>query len=1156
MRRWRALTTAALVLMSIVCLPVHSRQASGADPRIAQGQAAFEGGRYARALALWKPALERARSGADEALVGSLDFKIGLADYDLSNLDAAVADFRAALSIERALKNRLREAKVLRNVGNAEYGLGRYDEALNSYQQALKIHRALADRLEEANDIGNIGIVEMDAGRYDDALRAYQRSLAVHRELKSRLGEAGDLGNIGIVEYHLGRYGEALRSQQQALTVDRQIGNRLGAASDLANIGIVEEGLGRYDDALRSQQRALTVHRALENRLGEASDLGNIGIVEYRLGRYDDALRSQQQALIIDRQIGNRLGAASDLGNIGIVEMDAGRDEDALSSYRAALAAHRELGNRLGEAGALGNIGNVENRLGRYDDALSSQQQALTIDRQIGNRLGEASDAGNLGLVQEELGRYDDALSSQQQALSIDRQIENRLGEAGALGNIGLVEMYLGRYDEALSSQRQALAIHRELGNRPGEADDLGNIGNVEQSLGRYDEALRSQQQALTAHRELGNRLGEADDLGNVGALEEVLGRYDDALNAARQAADLDKELLSPEGSWRALHAAAAAEAHLDRREAALADYDAALEQIESLRAGLERTERSGFFSNKLFVYDEYVAYLLDLDRRFPGQGYDRKALEIFERKSARAVLEQVGQSAAQHFRGVPADVVAAEREADGAAERAQAALSKLLSATQADQIAIASAEQDLAAAKARAATLEASIKAQYPAYYELRHPQPLLARCGQAQCATIAAFQQTVLRPGELLLVYDLLQGQSVLWLIDRDRVQPVPLAPSAGIDKAVARLGTHVAGMLVPGVSAARRERSAAADLPAFAADSYALYRLLVPEAAAAALGRAKSLIVVPSGSLYRLAFETLVSKDPASTAQPHYLIEDLPVSYVPSASLLAVVRTSYARPSAGRNPLLAFANPTFGAAEPGQARGLSSYAGLQLAAVRSAFRSDSGAAPLGETVFPALPGTQVEADAVRAALGAPGASLLWGEAATRQRVLELNASDALRTYQYVLFATHAVLPSEIEGLTQPAIVLAHPERGDGLLTMADVFGLSLDADFVTLSACSTGVAAGDTSGEGISGLTRAFLYAGTPALSVTLWEVDDAAAPQITPPFFAAMHAGKLSAAQALRRAKLAMIASSQARFRHPYAWGPSVIFGDGDRPEEKR
>ncbi len=80
----------------------------------------------------------------------------------------------------------------------------------------------------------------------------------------------------------------------------------------------------------------------------------------------------------------------------------------------------------------------------------------------------------------------------------------------------------------------------------------------------------------------------------------------------------------------------------------------------------------------------------------------------------------------------------------------------------------------------------------------------------------------------------------------------------------------------------------------------------------------------------------------------------------------------------------------------------------------------------------------------------------------------------------------------------------------------------------------------------------MTRAFLYAGTPAISVTLWDVDDAAAPQITPPFFAAM-AGTSSPAEALRRAKLAMLASPQARFRHPYAWGPSVIFGDGSRRE---
>jgi CHAT domain-containing protein len=244
-----------------------------------------------------------------------------------------------------------------------------------------------------------------------------------------------------------------------------------------------------------------------------------------------------------------------------------------------------------------------------------------------------------------------------------------------------------------------------------------------------------------------------------------------------------------------------------------------------------------------------------------------------------------------------------------------------------------------------------------------------------------------------------------------------------------------------------------------------------------------------------------------------------------------------------------LLAFANPAFGA-PPAQTRGLPSIGGLQLAALRSAFVTRGAAAsPL---VFPALPGTQTEADAVRGALGAAPDSVIVGADATRARVLALNAAGQLKSFRFLLFATHAVLPGEIHGLSQPAIVLAHPERGDGLLTMSDVFDLSLDADFVALSACNTGVAAAGAGGDSISGLTRAFLFAGTPAISVTLWEVDDAAAPQLTPPFFAGMHAGAASAAQALRRAKLALLQSPQARFRHPYAWGPSVIFGDGDRP----
>jgi CHAT domain-containing protein/tetratricopeptide (TPR) repeat protein len=969
----------------------------------------------------------------------------------------------------------------------------------------------------------------------------------------------------GQAAYDRADYTGALAAFEPALVQLRATKSKALLADLAFKVGTADFWLNRPDRALAAFREALAIHRELKNRFGEANDLGGIGIEELTLSHYDDALSSYQQALAIDREIKNRLGEANALRSIGTVEENLGRYGDAVSSYQQAVAIYRELKDASSVGFTLIGIANLDVKLGRYDDALRANQERLANDRESTNKYGKASAAGDLidiGFLDETLGRYDDALKSFQDALAIDREIKDRDAEAKALIDVGSAEDQLGRNVDALESVQQALDILSTIDDPYAFASAASVGGTVAMRAGIYDKALWFYQLALATQRRLKNPTGEAYASANVGAVEILLGQYKEALAHAQRAVLLDRQrqlpgltARDPSGFVYELRTAANAESHLELRDAALADYDGALAQIESLRAGLTQGERSSFFSKTLFVYDEYIAYLLQLDGRFPGKGYDRKALEIFERKSARAILEQVGESAAEHFRGVPADVAASEREAGVASDRAESTLSKLLSTAGSDQTAIASAERSLAAAKGRIATLEASIKVHYPAYYGLRHPEPLVAQCAQTPCSSIAGFQRSVLRPGELMLVYDLLAKQSALWLIERDRVHLIPLAGSAEIARAVTRIGTHVdamLGLLHQGMPS-RLERGARNDLPEFAADSHALYRLLIPDAAAAAIARAKNLIVVPSGSLYRLAFETLVTKDPAPEAQPHYLIEDVPVSYIPSASLLAVVRASYGQPRAGRKPLLAFANPTFGAVSGEGARGLSTDAGLQLAAARSAFAGEAGAASVNATVFPALPGSQTEADAVRVTLGAPPASLVTGDDATRQRVLDLNASDSLKTYRYLLFATHAVLPNQIAGLAQPAIVMAHPERGDGLLTMADVFGLSLDADFVTLSACNTGVATAGSGGDGISGLTRAFLYAGTPALSVTLWEVDDAAAPQVTPPFFASMHAGT-SPAEALREAKLALLKSPEARFRHPYAWGPSVIFGDGGLRED--
>jgi CHAT domain-containing protein len=196
-----------------------------------------------------------------------------------------------------------------------------------------------------------------------------------------------------------------------------------------------------------------------------------------------------------------------------------------------------------------------------------------------------------------------------------------------------------------------------------------------------------------------------------------------------------------------------------------------------------------------------------------------------------------------------------------------------------------------------------------------------------------------------------------------------------------------------------------------------------------------------------------------------------------------------------------------------------------------------------------FAELPETAEEAEEIAELLKAPQESepLQLREKASRPNVFSLNSEKRLDNYQYVVFATHGVLPGEVDRITQPALVLSHPEQA-GYLTMADVFQLQLNAKLVSLSACNTG-SGEQVRGEGVMGLTRAFMYAGTPAIAVTLWPVESLSAKALNVGLFRYLKKD-LSPAQALRSIKLRMLGGEEGdMYRHPYYWAPFVIFGDG-------
>jgi CHAT domain-containing protein len=266
---------------------------------------------------------------------------------------------------------------------------------------------------------------------------------------------------------------------------------------------------------------------------------------------------------------------------------------------------------------------------------------------------------------------------------------------------------------------------------------------------------------------------------------------------------------------------------------------------------------------------------------------------------------------------------------------------------------------------------------------------------------------------------------------------------------------------------------------------------------------------------------------------------------ITVLPSASTLRLLRRMTGGMVPGREPFIGFGDPMLRG--KGHTRG-----GAML-------RTRGDVTTLKRLqLLDRLPGTRDELMAIAKALGASVPSNLFlGAHATEPEVRRLNASGRLGEAEVLSFATHGLLAGEVQGLTQPALVLSLPEKpteeDDGLLAMDEILQLKLShTSWVILSACNTG--AGDGSGEGLTGLARAFFFAGAKALLVSQWSVDDLATQELMTQIFQRYGRDKqVSPAEALRQGMLALLkygtTESHHHFAHPYAWAAFFLVGEG-------
>jgi CHAT domain-containing protein len=731
-----------------------------------------------------------------------------------------------------------------------------------------------------------------------------------------------------------------------------------------------------------------------------------------------------------------------------------------------------------------------------------------------------------------------------------------------------------GRYQEAEKLARSALDIQRTLGIRddaPQSVAMLSGLGNILVAERKAKEAAIVYAQLDKAMEQWGPQQREGFELnGSRIAALYASGQFEAGIAAAEA---LVKRQIARTGA-NSFDAASAhgtlAEgyARAGRDADAIAEFKVAVPMLMSAARETDNNDPTLVAARNARLQRIVEAYIAVLARS--QNASNDVAVETFGLADAvrgHAVQQALADSSA---RMVAKDAALAElvRTEQDRAKQISAELGTLnnllaLPSDQRDGQTVHAIRTEIERLRTERKTAQQQIKQRFPAYATLIDPKP----------PTVDEIK-AALRSGEALLSFYFGQDKGFVWAVPKEGAVAFAAVPATAV-----QLEANVRKLR----EALEPQVTMVSEMPAFdVALAYQLYATLLKPVETGWRG-SKSLIVVTNGALGALPLGLLptapaqvdVAAKPlfAGYRNVPWLARTHAVTVVPSASALITLR--HLPPgTASRDKLIGFGDPYFNAQEAADADAEQEVP-MQVAAAET---SDDDAvttrgiplklraAPHIEDVdtaelalLPRLPDTRLELHAVAKALDVdPAKSLYLGRDANEQNVETINLSH----YQIIAFATHGLVPGDVDGLTQPALALTAPEvagvKGDGLLTMEKILALKLDADWVVLSACNTAAGAG-AGAEAASGLGSAFFYAGTRALLVTNWSVHSVSARELISDVFRRQSAdSSISRSEALRQAMMALLdgpgtvdrsGHSIFSYAHPLFWAPYSLIGDG-------